>query len=190
MTSPHRLVVVGNGMAGARLVEDVLARANGDRFDITMFGDEPYGNYNRILLSGVLAGAQQPEDIFINPLDWYADNGVTLHAGVRRRAIDRDAQDRARQRRTGRRPTTRWCIATGSVPFVPPLEGLRADRAPLHDAALQARRLRLPHARGLRAHAGRAPRTCGARRSSAAACSGSKRRAASRRAASKSTSST
>ena len=44
MTSPHRLVVIGNGMAGARLVEDVLARASGDRFRITMFGDEPYGN--------------------------------------------------------------------------------------------------------------------------------------------------
>ena len=52
----QRLVVIGNGMAGARLVEDLLARDGADRFDITIFGDEPHGNYNRILLSGVLAG--------------------------------------------------------------------------------------------------------------------------------------
>ena len=65
----QRLVVIGNGMAGARFVEELLARGGGDRFEIAMFGDEPYGNYNRILLSGVLAGTHEPEDIFINPLD-------------------------------------------------------------------------------------------------------------------------
>ncbi|MGH6629964.1 MAG: NAD(P)/FAD-dependent oxidoreductase, partial [Burkholderiales bacterium] len=54
MTTKQKLVVIGNGMAGARLVEDVLARRGGDLFDIVMFGDEPYGNYNRILLSSVL----------------------------------------------------------------------------------------------------------------------------------------
>jgi nitrite reductase (NADH) large subunit len=125
---PHRLVVVGNGMAGARLVEDVLARANGRPFDVTMFGDEPYGNYNRILLSGVLAGAQQAEDIFINPLDWYADNGVTLHAGVRVESIDRDR--RIVRGSDGRlSPYDTLVLATGSVPFVPPLEGLRAASA-------------------------------------------------------------
>jgi nitrite reductase (NADH) large subunit len=53
-----KLVVVGNGMAGARAVEEVLARGGSDQFDIVMFGDEPYGNYNRILLSNILSGAQ------------------------------------------------------------------------------------------------------------------------------------
>jgi nitrite reductase (NADH) large subunit len=53
-----KLVVVGNGMAGARAVEEVLARGGLDQFDIVMFGDEPYGNYNRILLSNILSGAQ------------------------------------------------------------------------------------------------------------------------------------
>jgi nitrite reductase (NADH) large subunit len=111
-------------MAGARLVEDVLARAGAGRFDVTMFGDEPYGNYNRILLSGVLAGAQEPEDIFLNPLDWYADNGVTLHAGVRVETIDRD--QRLVRGSDGRvSPYDTLVLATGSVPFVPPLEGLR-----------------------------------------------------------------
>ena len=58
MTHKSKLVVIGNGMAGARLVEEVLARQGGDRFDFVMFGDEPYGNYNRILLSSVLNGEQ------------------------------------------------------------------------------------------------------------------------------------
>ena len=82
MKAKRHLVVVGNGMAGARLVEDVLARGGGDRFRITVFGDEPCGNYNRILLSGVLAGSHRADDIFLNPLSWYEANAVTLHAGV------------------------------------------------------------------------------------------------------------
>ena len=130
MTSPHRLVVIGNGMAGARLVEDVLARASGDRFRVTMFGDEPYGNYNRILLSGVLAGTQQPDDIFINPLDWYADNDVTLHAGIGAARIDREAK--VVYGSDGRaEPYDTLVIATGSVPFVPPFENL-APTEPAH----------------------------------------------------------
>ena len=130
MTSPHRLVVIGNGMAGARLVEDVLARASGDRFRVTMFGDEPYGNYNRILLSGVLAGTQQPDDIFINPLDWYAENDVTLHAGIGAARIDRDAK--VVYGSDGRaEPYDTLVIATGSVPFVPPFENL-APTEPAH----------------------------------------------------------
>ena len=67
----EEFVVVGNGMAGARAVEEVLARGGGDQFEITMFGDEPYGNYNRILLSNILSGAQDESEIFINPLGWY-----------------------------------------------------------------------------------------------------------------------
>src|SRR5438552_15127534 len=86
----ERLVVIGNGMGGARFVEELLARGGRERFDIVMFGDEPYGNYNRILLSGVLAGSHEPKDIFLNPLQWYEQNDITLHAGVRVESIDRD----------------------------------------------------------------------------------------------------
>src|SRR6185436_3595852 len=86
MSTRQRLVVIGNGMAGARLVEEVVAR-DPEAFAITMFGDEPYGNYNRILLSGVLAGTHDPKDIFINPLAWYESNGVKLLAGARVAAI-------------------------------------------------------------------------------------------------------
>ena len=88
MTAKPHLVVVGNGMAGARFVEDLLARGGGERYRISVYGDEPCGNYNRILLSGVLAGTHRPDDIFINPLAWYATNGITFHAGVRVEAID------------------------------------------------------------------------------------------------------
>src|SRR5256885_13914012 len=83
-----KLVVVGNGMAGARVGEEILKRAP-DRFEIVMFGAEPYGNYNRTLLSNVLTGSQAATEIFMNPLAWYRDNGITLHAGVRATRIDR-----------------------------------------------------------------------------------------------------
>src|SRR6187549_4136297 len=85
----EKLVVVGNGMAGARVVEEILKRSPG-QFDIVMFGAEPYGNYNRILLSNVLNGSQAAPDIFMNPLSWYRDNGITLHAGVKATRIDRE----------------------------------------------------------------------------------------------------
>ena len=86
----ERLVVIGNGMAGARVVEEILAR-DSNRFDITMFGSEPYGNYNRILLSNVLNGSQKMEDIFLNPLAWYEENKhQSLHVGVQSYLIDRE----------------------------------------------------------------------------------------------------
>ncbi|WNG50917.1 NAD(P)/FAD-dependent oxidoreductase [Archangium minus] len=121
-----KLVVIGNGMAGARLVEELLARGGAERFDIVMFGDEPYGNYNRILLSGVLAGTHDPQDIFINPLSWYQETGVTLHAGVRVERID------CRQKLVhGAGGITehydKLVIATGSNAFVPPLAGLKNE---------------------------------------------------------------
>src|SRR3954463_4431966 len=87
----QRLVVIGNGMAGARTVEEILSRAPG-RYAITVFGAEPYGNYNRIMLSGVLAGVEDESGIFLNDLDWYAANGITLHAGTRVTRIDRPAR--------------------------------------------------------------------------------------------------
>lgn len=120
----QRLVVVGNGMAGARLVEEVLARGGRDLFDITVFGDEHHGNYNRILLSSVLAGSHQPDDIVLNPPSWYRENGITLHAGVRVHNVDR------RSRRVYAmggivEEYDKLVLATGSSPFVPPVEGIQ-----------------------------------------------------------------
>ncbi|HEV8485906.1 MAG TPA: nitrite reductase large subunit NirB [Blastocatellia bacterium] len=126
MNGKQRLVVIGNGMAGARLVEDVVARSGGDLFDIVIFGDEPYGNYNRILLSSVLSGTHDPKDIFINPLGWYEENNVKLHAGVRVTGIDRE--NRLVHGANGIDENYDYLvIATGSSPFVPPLEGLKKD---------------------------------------------------------------
>ena len=83
----ERLVVVGNGMAGCRAVEEVLRR-DPDRYEIAIFGAEPRVNYNRIMLSPVLAGEKAFADIVINDEAWYRDNGVTLHAGRAVTAID------------------------------------------------------------------------------------------------------
>ena len=126
MAVRQKLVVIGNGMAGARLVEDVLGHGGQDLFDIVMFGDEPYGNYNRILLSGVLSGAHDPKDIFINPLAWYEENNVRLHAGVRVTAIDRENKVVFGSNNVTE-SYDKLVIATGSSPFIPSLEGLRHD---------------------------------------------------------------
>ncbi|WP_311215354.1 MULTISPECIES: nitrite reductase large subunit NirB [unclassified Arthrobacter] len=118
-----RLVVIGNGMAGARAVEEILARGGGDLFDITMFGDEPYGNYNRIMLSHVLSGEESDADIFLNALPWYQENNITLHAGVRVDRIDKfsrhvfAADGRVVQ-------YDHLIIATGSRSFLPPMDGI------------------------------------------------------------------
>jgi nitrite reductase (NADH) large subunit len=123
LTPKQKLVVIGNGMAGARTVEEILTRGGGEQFDITMFGDEPYGNYNRILLSNVLNGTQDAADIFLNPLDWYAENSVTLHAPARVTHIDR-ARKEVHSDDGQITEYDKLLIATGSRPFVPPMEGL------------------------------------------------------------------
>jgi nitrite reductase (NADH) large subunit len=117
-----RLVVIGNGMAGARAVEEVLARGGGDQYKIVMFGDERYGNYNRILLSNVLNGSQSPDDILINPLDWYKENGITLHSGEFVDGIDRAAKVVV-SRNGVREHYDKLLIATGSRAFIPPMAG-------------------------------------------------------------------
>src|SRR5689334_7527928 len=122
-TPKQTLVVVGNGMAGARAVEEVLARDGAEQFEIVMFGDEPYGNYNRIVLSNVLCGIQETSEIFINPLGWYQDNGVTLHAGERVIEIDRAAHAVLGDKGTKER-YDKLLIATGSRSFMPPMDGL------------------------------------------------------------------
>src|SRR6478736_4902187 len=84
----QKLVLVGNGMAGVRTLEELLKSAPG-MYDIAVFGAEPHPNYNRILLSPVLAGEQTIDEIVLNPLGWYAENGITLHAGSTVTRIDR-----------------------------------------------------------------------------------------------------
>ncbi len=115
------LVVIGNGMAGCRAVEEILA-LEPDRWAITIFGAEPRVNYNRIMLSPVLAGEKSFDEIVINNAQWYADNGITLVSGDPVVHIDRGAQQVVS--RGGRIESyDRLLIATGSDPFVIPVPG-------------------------------------------------------------------
>jgi nitrite reductase [NAD(P)H] large subunit len=116
-----RLVVIGNGMAGMRTVEELLQLAP-EAYDITVFGAEPHGNYNRILLSPLLAGEKQVDEIVIHPHRWYAEHGVTLHAGDPAVAIDRRRRI-VRSANGVELPYDRLLIATGSKPIVLPVPG-------------------------------------------------------------------
>jgi nitrite reductase (NADH) large subunit len=136
----RRLVVVGNGMAGIRAIEEILARGGGETYDVTVFGDEPYGNYNRILLSNVLAGSDDPAEIYLNALDWYADNHIDLRAGVRVVRIDAFARFVHADDGTSMR-YDKLILATGSRSFFPPMTGLWADDKTLADGVFGFRTL-------------------------------------------------
>jgi nitrite reductase (NADH) large subunit len=115
------LVVIGNGMAGMRTVEELLKLAP-DLYDITVFGAEPHGNYNRILLSPVLAGEKTVDDIMLHTREWYQQNGITLHAGDPVEHIDR--KRRLVRARSGLEVRyDRLLLATGSKPFIIPVPG-------------------------------------------------------------------
>jgi nitrite reductase (NADH) large subunit len=121
--SPARkkLVVIGNGMAGVRTIEELLKIAP-DLYDITVFGAEPHPNYNRIMLSPVLAGEQTLDDIILNPVGWYAERGITLHMGKAVTAVDR--RQRVVTAADGTQASyDRLLLATGSQPFVLPVPG-------------------------------------------------------------------
>ncbi len=116
-----KLVVVGNGMAGMRTVEELLKIAP-DFYDITVFGDEPYPNYNRIMLSPVLANEQTIDDIILNSREWYAKNNIALHTNARISKIDR--KNRVVYAEDGTSAEyDRLLLATGSKPFMLPIPG-------------------------------------------------------------------
>jgi nitrite reductase (NADH) large subunit len=116
-----KLVMVGNGMAGVRTLEELLKIAP-DLYDITVFGAEPHPNYNRILLSPVLAGEQTLDEIVLNPLSWYEDNNIKLHLG--KKVVDVDRRNRIVKAADGtEEPYDRLLIATGSNPFILPVPG-------------------------------------------------------------------
>ncbi len=116
-----KLVMIGNGMAGARTLEELL-KLSDELYDITVFGAEPHANYNRILLSPVLAGEQTFEEIVLNDLDWYSRNNITLLLNrnvveidrIKRRVIADDGTEAEYDR---------LLIATGSTPFILPIPG-------------------------------------------------------------------
>ncbi|MFA5171048.1 MAG: nitrite reductase large subunit NirB [Sulfuriferula sp.] len=116
-----KLVMVGNGMAGVRTLEELLKLAP-DMYDITVFGAEPHANYNRILLSPVLAGEQTIQDIMLNDVDWYSDNGITLH--LNKKIVNIDRLKRTVTASDGMVVGyDRLIMATGSNPFILPVPG-------------------------------------------------------------------
>ncbi|CAN7591665.1 FAD-dependent oxidoreductase [Pseudoduganella sp. LjRoot289] len=120
-TKRPALVVIGNGMAGMRTVEE-LQKLAPELYDITVFGAEPYGNYNRILLSPVLAGEKTVDDIMLHTREWYESNGITLHAGDPVVHIDR--RKRVVRAQSGKEVHyDRLLLATGSKPFIIPVPG-------------------------------------------------------------------
>lgn len=141
----QRLVVIGNGMAGARAVEEILARGGAGLFDIVMFGEEPYGNYNRILLSNVVNGAQDPSEIFLNSLGWYDENKIRLHAGIKALVIDR-----AHKHVLGAggviEDYDKLIIATGSSAFIPPIANIASEDGKLRHGVFAFRTLDDCHA--------------------------------------------
>ena len=121
------LVVIGNGMAGMRTVEELLS-AEPDKYHITVFGSEPYGNYNRIMLSSVLSGEKSIEDIFINNRQWYRDNGITLHAGKDKTVVRIDRKNRQIYAEDGTVVSyDRLLIATGSKAVIASILGNNLD---------------------------------------------------------------
>src|SRR5574343_752609 len=119
MSNP-KLALIGNGMAGVRTLEELLKIAP-EQYDIEVFGAEPHPNYNRILLSPVLAGEMTIQDIILNDRQWYADNGITLHLGARVDRIDRQARSVRATTASGETLTAaydRLLLATVSTPFV------------------------------------------------------------------------
>jgi nitrite reductase (NADH) large subunit len=120
-----KLVMIGNGMAGVRTLEELLKIAP-DLYDITVFGAEPHPNYNRILLSPVLAGEQTLDEIILNDWQWYTDNHITLHAGCTVNDVDRVRRTVHATNAQGDAVLAeydRLIIATGSNPFILPIPG-------------------------------------------------------------------
>src|SRR5215470_10711133 len=122
-----KLVVVGNGMAGVACVEQILKYSHD--FEITIFGDETHVNYNRILLSMVLAGEKTADEIILNDREWYRKNGILARLGTRVTGIDRT--ERVIIDETGAAtPYHKVILATGSSALIPPIPGV--DKGNVH----------------------------------------------------------
>lgn len=120
----ERLVVVGNGMAGVACVEQILKHAH--KFEITIFGDETHVNYNRIMLSSVLAGEKSADEIVLNSLQWYEQNGIRLRLGVR--VTDVDTEHKTVTGNDGSvTPFDKLLLATGSSPLIPSLDWVQKE---------------------------------------------------------------
>src|SRR5258708_30358335 len=122
-----RLVVVGNGMAGVACVEQILKRD--PEFEIAILGDEAHANYNRILLSMVLAGEKSADEITLNDIEWYRSNRIRARLGVKITGIDRETRTVLDEEGVAT-AYDKLILATGSSAFIPPIPGV--DKANVH----------------------------------------------------------
>ncbi|AQX55747.1 nitrite reductase large subunit NirB [Priestia flexa] len=121
----EKLIVIGNGMAGIRAVEEIISLSP-EIFDITVFGSEPHPNYNRILLSKVLQGDTSVEDITLNDWNWYEENDITLY--IEEKVISIDSINQEIRTDQGRIEFyDKLIIATGSLPFILPIPGVEKE---------------------------------------------------------------
>jgi len=144
-----RLAIIGNGMATCRLLDELILRGASSRFEITVYGEEKGGAYNRVLLSKVLAGAD-PDAIVTKPPAWFEDNGVRLLDGVAVRRLDPGAK----VIQADGQPDQRYDVAvfaTGAQPLVPPLEGIFSADGGLKAGVFVYRTI--DDCRSMRAHA-------------------------------------
>ena len=166
----EKLVIIGNGMAPGRMLEHLLEAAPG-RYEVTIFNAEPRVNYDRIMLSPVLSGEKDYEQIIIHGDGWYIKNGITLYKGHKIVAIDRAAKTVTSDRGVTA-PYDKLVIATGSVPFILPVPGNNLAGRPLLPRSRRRQRhaARRPVARQGRRHRRRParPRSCGRPRTRAA----------------------
>ena len=137
MGKKERLVVIGNGMAGVAAVEHLLSKRQD--MDITIFGSEPYTNYNRVLLSSVLSGEVDQSEIILNPQKWYEKNGIELHLGASVKKINKKEKF-AITTEGDIYPFDKLLIATGSSAFIPPIKGIQ-NRGNLNQGVFTFRNL-------------------------------------------------
>lgn len=123
--SKERLVMVGNGMAGIRTIEEIISR-DPNKFEITIIGKEPYPNYNRIMLSNILQKKMTIEETIMNPYDWYKDNGIHLITGDQ--VVKINKEEKFVETKEGKVVSYDKCIiATGSNSFILPINGSRLE---------------------------------------------------------------
>src|SRR6218665_1014029 len=117
----EKLVVIGNGMSGLRTIEDLL-EIDKNKYDITIYGEEPHVNYNRIMLSYILSTEKTFEDTIINHKSWYEQNNITLHKGDKILSIDKE--NKTIKSESGKTESyDKLLIATGSTAFIPKTKG-------------------------------------------------------------------
>ena len=147
-----RLVMIGNGMAGVRTLEELIKLAP-DLYDITVFGAAPHPNSNRILLSPVLAGEQTIDEIILNDWAWYTDNHVTLHAGCKVTHVDRARRLVHAENAAGDKMVAEYdrLLMARQPPFILPVAKRPARRAGYRDIA-DTRRSMPPRNSGTRGH--------------------------------------